>query len=168
MSFAKVSGTPNIITFSYDMLDMFNSVSLRTTYRSNMVRNQENEAQHDDIAISQQEKDIVKEFLAQAAYEIFSELFKLAEGVTTSISVGTGCVSGQLIIGSIVDEDAYNDNVLPAIDSKIENCLRYFVMAEWYSSTGMKDDGTENYQKYRSNLSKMKNLTFQLRKPTMS
>jgi hypothetical protein len=168
MSNSKVSGTPNTIRFYYDMLALFNSVSLRTTYRSNTVKNQEGESQHDDLAISQDEKDIVKEFLYEAAYEIFSNLFKIAEGVATSISVGSSCTTGQLVQGYIVDYDAYNDNVLPAIDSSIENCLRYFVLTKWFKIVGLKDEAAESYVDYRSNLSKMKNQTFQLRKPSMS
>jgi hypothetical protein len=160
MSNSKVSGTPNTIRFYYDMLALFNSVSLRTTYRSNTVKNQEGE--------SQDEKDIVKEFLYEAAYEIFSNLFKIAEGVATSISVGSSCTTGQLVQGYIVDYDAYNENVLPAIDSSIENCLRYFVLTKWFKIVGLKDEAAESYVDYRSNLSKMKNQTFQLRKPSMS
>lgn len=168
MSFTKVSGNPNKIDFKYDIFSMYNSVSLRTTYRANMFKNQEGEAQLDDVAITTSEKDIVLELAKQATYEVFSELFKIADGISGSITVPATVTSGSFIIGSILDNAAFNNNVLPAIDSKIENCLRYYIMSEWYSMAGMKEDSTESYAKYKSNLIRMKNLSFQLRKPLMS
>lgn len=224
---AENAGEPAKIRFYYETDDLFNSVSLRTTYRANMVRTQDGEAQLDDIAISQDERDIMEEFLADAVYELCAELFKITEGVDLSVFVDSNIVRADDDMESaatssnhtdaasapsppvvdtiyhvttawgayeiddyirctvaspaayeymnvtasgfeIKDNAAFNANLLPSIDKKIEACLRYYIMKEWYGSTGLQADMQLNQQLYRQNLVKMKNLTFQLRKPLMS
>lgn len=233
MSFEKLSaaaenvGEVAKIRFYYPTDKIFNSVSLRTTYRANMVKTQEGESQLDDVAISQDEKDIILEFLADAMYEISSEIFKITEGVDMSVFVdsvkvkalsngnspvatanhtdaavvpaspvkdtvyhvtaawgdyaiddyllctnATGPVFEKLNVVSsgceIRDNASFNANLLPSIDKKMEACIRYYIMKEWYGSTGLQADMQLNQSMYKQNLIKMKNLTFQLRKPLMS
>lgn len=220
---ALAAGEPAKIRFYYTTDKLFNSVSLRSTYRANMTKNGEGESQLDDIAISQDEKDIVRDFLADAAYEIAAELFKITEGVNSSVFVdapvilngvaGTGDVTdaatapttgnvgdvfkvtedfGTFVVGDkivITDNDpavvlakgdveatgfevkdnaAFNQNLIPSLDRKIEACIRYYILREWYASTGMQNDMVLNAQMYKANMIKVKNLTFQLRKPLMS
>ncbi len=154
------------IKFSYEIEKMFNSISLRTSYKAKSVKDDTGESQLDDIALSQDEKDIMKEFLADGVYEIFTKLFKITEGVSESIFFDTGIPKSYG--GSIKDNEAFNVNLLPAIDKKIERALRYFVLSDWYSSVSLKNDAEENYAKYRRTAIEMNNLTFQLRKPLMS
>lgn len=216
------AGTPNVgepakIRFFYPTDSVFNSVSLRSTYRANMTKTADGESQLDDVAISQDEKDIMKEFMAEAVYDVAAELFKITEGITLSVFVdsqitlaaGIGTPTnaatqpsspvsnalyavttawGGFAVGTIVkyvgttfvnvspvasgfeirDNAAFNANLLPSLDKKIENCIRYAILREWYASTGMLNDMKINADMAKANMQKVKNLTFQLRKPLMS
>ena len=176
MSFEKIAAAgadPAMIRFYYPTDDIFNSVSIRSTYRAKMVKDNQGESQLDDIAISQDEKDIVKEILEQAVYDIFGELFKITESVDnpiffdasiTLVNTSTVVASG----GLIKDNAAFNTNVLPNIDKKVLNAIRYYILSEWYVSNSMADDAKLNWEKYRDYLRQVKNLTFQLRKPLMT
>ena len=236
-----IGSNPAKIRFSYDTDFLFNSVSLRSTYRGKNVKNTGGESQLNDVALSQDEKDIIKEFLSQAIYDVFGDLFKITEVVddsiffdvntvedvltgTVTVSAGAAAVVGvntlfltELYVGSsikiaseyftvgaiaddtnltlsanhvagaaavaaytgiasankrsggdIEDKEAFNVNLLPNIDKKIENSLRYFILAEWYGAVGMGEDLTLNYNTYLRYKLDMNNLTFQLRKPLMS
>lgn len=221
---AETAGESAKIRFSYETDKIFNSVSLRTTYRANMTKNQEGESQLDDIAISQDERDIMIEFLADGVYEIAAELFKITEGINLSVFVNKAIVSsdglgasgadatpapatttpvapevgdaytvtttawGGFAVGDVViytasgfirlnqtasgfeikDNSVFNANLLPSLDKKIEACIRYYIMREWYGSTGMQNDMVLNASLYKANVIKVKNLTFQLRKPLMT
>ena len=170
---AAVDTKPAMVRFYYETEKIFNSVSIRSTYRAKMVKDNQGESQLDDVAISQDEKDIIKEILEQAIYDIFGELFKITESVddpvffdseVTLVDASKVTASG----GLIKDNDAFNKNVLPNIDKKIENCIRYYILSEWYVSASMGDDATLNFNRYRDYLRQVKNLTFQLRKPLMN
>ena len=178
MSYAKFAATtgtnaePAKIRFWYTTDELFNSVSLRSTYRANMVRNKEGEAQLDDVAISQDEKDIMIEFLKEAIYDVSAELFKITEGIAVStfanISMTINSVATICSGFEIKDNVAFNANLLPNLDQKIENTIRYSILREWYASVGMETDVQINAVMAQKNMSKVKNLTFQLRKPLMS
>ena len=161
---------PAKIRFDYTTDEIFNSVSLRSTYRANMTKLADGESQLDDIAISQDELDIVKEFLAESVYDIAAELFKITEGISLSVYVDTVLTDATLASNGfeIKDNAAFNANLLPSLDKKIENTIRYSILREWYASTGLLNDMKINQDMARANLIKVKNLTFQLRKPLMS
>lgn len=227
MSFDKLNATadpvaPASIRFLYPTDRIFNSVSLRTSYRANMIKDQKGEAQLDDIAISSQEKDIVLEFLADAIFELSTAIFKLTDGIdastffdtlvkltyngvliddanftdaavepvapnegdkfTVTVAWGAWAVGDKLIYlngefvkvtvkasgFSIRNNEAFNSNVLPSLDKKLESCIKYFVMREWYGSVGLDNDMKIAHEMFMQNFVKVKNLTFQLRKPLMT
>lgn len=177
MAFKKIAAAgaePAMVQFAYATDDLFNSVAIRSTYRAKMVKDGAGESQLDDVAISQDEKDIVREILEQAIYDVFGELFKITESVDSPIFFDADTVLGatgdavKASGGLIKDNQAFNANVLPNIDKKIENCLRYYVLAEWYVSASMASDAELNWGKYKDYLRQVKNLTFQLRKPLMT
>lgn len=162
---------PATIRFYYPTDYIFNSLNLRTTYRAKMVKNQAGESQLDDVAISQDEKDIVNEMCKQAVYDIFSELFKITEGVVDpiffNISINTVAAPTVPVVasgGSIVNYDAYPMSILENIDMKIENCIRYYILSEWYVMCALVDDAKLNTARYQKYLTEFKNLTFSLRK----
>lgn len=168
------SEAPAQIRFYYPTDNIFNSVHIRTSYRAKNIKNQAGESQLDDIAISLQEKDMVVEILEQAIYDIFVKMHKIvAESVAnpyfineeiTLVNTNTTIASGSVI----EDNDAYIHSLLPNIDKKIENCIRYYVLSEWYVSVSLAEDAALNRQKYLEYLTETSNLTFQLRKKLMS
>lgn len=66
---------------------------------------------------------------------------------------------------SIADNTLFNSKILPSLDKKLKNCIKYFIMREWYGSVGLKEDLISNDAMYRMNLIAMKNLVHELRKP---
>ena len=176
MSYANIAATsdpvePAKIRFFYTTIALFNSLNLRTHYRAKMIKDGAGESQIDDAAISQDEKDIVKELLEEGAYDLGAEMFKIAQGVSNSIFFDdtlTAVLDAESSGFELLDNAAYNSNLLPAIDKKFLNCLRYFCLRGWYSIIGSAEDVKANDIMYQTNLSRLKNLTFQLRKPTMS
>ena len=254
---AAAGGDIAKIRFHYGTDDLFNSLSLRTSYRAKMIKDSGGNSQLDDIAISQDELDITKELLKSGTAKIGLKMFKIAQGVTdsifyndvltnedavatvtgTPIAGGTGYVEGDVltlvdilgtaigatvtVIGEtggvidtvslttkgsgyvvetanttggtgtgatiaiatiadnnllsvasygfhIVDNSAYNTNVLPALDEEIKNCLREYCLKEWYSIVGASDDLAIHLNLFNISMMEMSNLTFQLRKPTMA
>ena len=69
---------------------------------------------------------------------------------------------------SIVDNNSFNENVLELIQTKMENCIKYYIMREWYGSLALEKDMAANDAMYKSRLTEMKNLTHELRKPLMT
>jgi hypothetical protein len=251
------------IRFYYATEDIFNSLDLRSHYRANAIKDTAGNPQLDEMAISQDEYDIVKELLKEVVYDVGAIMFKIAQGVSNSVffdtiitnplipntiatytlsSGGTNYTVGDIItvvqsggaangkflvltvdaggiiltisqteVGSnysedtglattvnrgsgagatiditgiqdiaaaaaftdnssgfeLVDKAAYNQNLLPAIDKKFENCLRYFCLRGWWGIVGSANDVVENDKLFHENLMSLRKLTFQLRKAVM-
>lgn len=174
MSYAKVAAAgeePAKIRFYYGTDDLFNSLSLRTHYRAKMIKDGAGKSQLDDIALSQDEKDIFKELLKDGVNKLGAALFKIAQGVANSIFFDSD-LSATLAAKSsgfeILDKEAYNSNLLPVIDSDIRNALRYYCLREWYGVVGSSEDVKTQDILFVGAQEDMINHTFQLRKPTMS
>ena len=88
MSYERIDATDDTVAkirFYYTTDKIINSVRLRSAYRAKSVKNDAGESQLDDVAISQDEKDMVLEMLEQAVYDIFGEMFKITDGVDDPI-----------------------------------------------------------------------------------
>lgn len=88
MSYEKITAKglePAKIRFYYSIETLFNSLSLRTTQRANSVKDQKGDVMLDDVAISQDELDIIKELIKSAVHRIGARMFKIAQGVNNSI-----------------------------------------------------------------------------------
>jgi hypothetical protein len=181
MSYEKIeavtggSPSPAMISFYYEFDKLFNSAILRTGYRAKNVKDQGGNAQIDDFMLSPDEKSIVKEYLEQGLYDTAGELFKITGGVKDPIffdvdytPVGSTELESKVCGFKILDNVNYNENVVGNIDKKILNCLRYYILREWYISTSMTADAQIAEAQFKEYLTKMKNLSFELRKPLMS
>lgn len=165
------SEEPAKIRFKYSTESIINSLELRTHYRAKMIKDGNGESQLDDFAISTDERDIVKEMLEEGIYEIGTAFFKMAQGVDNSIFFDDNLSEelDELSNGfEILNHEAYNANLLPAIDKKILSCIRYFCLKEWWTAVASPNDVSTNTEKYNQLLRDLKNLTFQFRKRTMS
>ena len=175
---AAVTGPPAIpatVKFYYSSDKLFNSLALRTSMRANVIKDTKGETQLDDYSISQSEKSVVREMSEQAVFDVFSKMFKITEGVTSPIFIETSVTpSGQGAVaviasgGSIKDNASFDANVLLNVDKKIENCIRYYILSEWYLMAAMFDDAKINRERYQSYVVELKSLLLQLRKPLMS
>jgi hypothetical protein len=143
MSYEKITAKglePAKIRFYYSVLDLFNSLSLRTTQRANSIKDQKGDVMLDDVSISQDEMDIVKELIESAINRIGAVLFKIAQGVSNSffhnsklalintisavtiVEGGTGYVVGDMLSiedgtasGGVVKVSTVADGVVTAV-----------------------------------------------------
>ena len=171
MSFTRMvalGAEPTKIRFNYTPAEIYNSVSLRTTYRANSIKNTEGEAQIEDLAISPDELDFVNEMLCEAIYDVAPEIFKTLDGLliyTNTILAGATLPSYGFEIKSY---PTYNFTILPALDKKIENLIRYTILRDWCQSIGNPNDLVIYAANIKTNLLKIKNLVFSLRKMQMT
>lgn len=167
---AASGSNPATVRFYYDTDKIFNSLSIRTTYKA---KNIAEGVKEDEISISEMELEIVKEHLEQSVFEIFGEIFNLTDGVDNQIFFDTSFTpSGGIAIkasgGLIKDNSVFDQNTLLNIDKKIENCIRYYILSEWYVICGLADDVKLNYEKYIQTLGQLKSLVLKLRKPILN
>lgn len=165
---------PKTIVFYYLTDNVFNSVSLRSTMRARSVLDKEGEAQLDQVAISPDEKAFVLEALKEVIGNVFGSMFKITDTITENPFhvnedyTPSGKPAGKYSWGVIVDNQAFNAALLQNIDNKIENCIRFFILTEWYIVCGLGDDAKLNLGKYMEYLKEAKNLTYELRRPLMT
>ena len=168
------SPVPATINFYYEIEKLFNSVSIRTAYRAKMTKDQQGESQLDDIQLTSQERSIFLEFLEMVTFDTFGELFKITESVKEPIffNINYTPLSPAVAVlccgAKILDNENYSLNILQNLDKKIENCLRYGTLREWAISTSQLEDAKINEAQYKEYIRKVKNLSFELRKPLMT
>ena len=179
MGYQKVAATtspvvPATIQFYYSSDSMFRFVKLRSSFRARAVKDQAGNAQLDDISISNDEKTLVLHFLRESIENIFMLFRKVSDTITekpTAVDINfipTGGTEGKYSVGKVIDNNAYDPSILQIIDTKIENCIQYFIMSEWYLICGMENDAKINALKYQEYLKEINNLSFELRRPLLT
>ena len=118
-------------------------------------------------------KSIFLDILEQIVFDTFGELFKITESVKEpiffNVSYTPHSASAIVCCGAkILNNSNYSLNILQNLDKKIENCLRFGTLREWAISTSQMEDAKINEAQYKEYLRKVKNLSFELRKPLMS
>lgn len=169
--------TEGNITFYYDSDKLFNDVSLMSAY---MTKNLQSEAGSlmDEFNISDDEKDVFGVCVRQTLPNIYETMMKITSGVANafedSVEVSaaeeTGLMreAGTYIEFNIQDNDAYNENVLSLIDATLLNCLKYGVLAEFYSICVNGDLYRMAQDKFTTSLFQLKQRLFQLKKKVVS
>lgn len=144
------------ITFSYSNDELFNDVSLLSSY---MVKNMVFEAGPalDEFVITDDEKDVWKVCLKQALPNIYEALLKISSGVTDAFNDNVEVGSKKYLQIKIKDNKEYNTNVLSIVESTLRDCINYGTLVEYYSINI--NDGLLNLAKGKFN-----NYMFQLNK----
>lgn len=170
----KTEGT---ITFFYDSKGLFNDVSLMSAY---MTKNLSNEGGSlmDEFNISDDEEDIYKACVRQTLPNIYETMMKITSGtadafndeveVATTETNGLKREKGTYIEFTIVDNKEYNTNVKNLVDATLLNCLKYGILAEFYSICVNMDLYKIAQDKFTANLFQLKKRLFQLKKKSVS
>lgn len=150
-----------IITFSYPNDSLFNDVRLLSAY---MTKNLATESGSllDEFCITEDEEEIYNECLKNTVPNIYEVVMGLVTCIEDAISYDNG------VSISLRDNHAYNVNVLTLIDSTLNNCLKYGVLAEYYSICVNADLYSIAKNKLDTNLSQLKQRLFQLKKKSVS
>lgn len=114
------------IKFSYKADDLFNDVGLISAFMAKNLQNEKGSLL-DEFAITSDERELFDMCVKQALPNIFDEMLKMSSCVT-----GIEAKDGNIIL-SFMDNNLYNDNALTLVDMTIYDCLKYGVLAEFYS-----------------------------------
>lgn len=165
------------ITFYYNSDGLFGDVSLMSAYMTKNLAN-ESGSLMDEFNISDDEKDIYKVCVRQTLPNIYETMMKITSGidnafedevtVSTQESDGLKRSAGTYIELTMQDNEAYNSNVLSLVDATLLNCLKYGVLAEFYSICVNADLYRLANDKFTANLFQLKKRLFQLKKKSVS
>ena len=164
MAIIKTAGTPNTITFRNTADALFNIVGLKTMYRAKNIKDEKGTSLIDDFAMSQDERDAFNEFLKTAANMVFKTVLKITKGVADAIVVDV--VANVDVI--IIDNAAYNQNILTYVDNLIKESLIIKIMSEWYKTCGLDSEFQKAEAEFIQSKNELVNGLFELRKPQIS
>ena len=165
------------ITFYYDSDKLFNDVSLMSAYMTKNLAGDKG-SMMDEFNISDDEKDIYAVCVRQTLPNIYETMMKITAGIDnafddevkidTTESDGLKRPAGTYIEFSMQDNDAYNENVLNLVDATLLNCLKYGVLAEFYSICVNGDLHRLAQDKFTTSLYQLKQRLFQLKKKVVA
>lgn len=161
MSTTVVEGTSIKFKYTYD--ELFEVVSLVTNEIAVTMLDGEGMPLVDEYGISDDEQYTVRQKMYDGANEIFEKFIKITSGLTDSVkleSTGVEC--------SIKDKQAYNANVLAAIDRLVKNALCNYIIKEWFIDKKVADHAEIYSLKYVKNIKDILKRSVQLRKPTIT
>ena len=156
----KVDAITNTIIFEYEVADLFNNVSLKTSYKSRMISDDGRIV--DDLTMLDDDQDAFRANILKILADIYERIVKLTSSITDAYALSDTSVTIKL-----QNNDAYNENVLDIVDASIYECLETGSMKEWYSICGKVDFEQEYTNKYITALRLLSNRMFQLKKKTI-
>lgn len=148
------------ILFQYALDDLFNNVSLKSSYKARVVSDDKRVA--DDMSMLDDDKDAFRINLQKILPDIYERIVKLTSSVDNAYTVDQTNVAIR-----VQNNDAFNGNVLDVVDASIYDCLEMGSLKEWYSICGKMDYEQEYAVKYNAALSLLSNRMFQLKKKTI-
>lgn len=151
-----------VITFTYGSDDTFNDVGLLSAYMTKVLA-KEKGASMDDLAISEDERDVYDVCVKQALPNIYEVVVKITSGVEDAFKSEDGN-----IVFNIRDNESYNSNVLTIVDETLHTCLKYGILAEFYSVNPNADLQRISLAKYADSIAQLKQRLFQLKKKAIS
>lgn len=156
----KIDKENDLIVFQYDISDLFNNVSLKSSYKSRFVS--EDGRVVDEMTLMDDDRDAFEANLQRILADIYERIIKLTSAVDDAYSTEEGNISIKM-----QNNDAYNTNILGLVDASIYDCLEAGSMKEWYSVCGKTDYEQEYAAKYTAALSLLSSRMFQLKKKSI-
>lgn len=157
-----INNESGVIKFSIGSDELFNDVSLLSSYMTKNVVMDGGSAM-DEFIISEDEKDVFDVCVEQTMPYIYEAMLKITNGVDNAFNKTVGEISF-----SVVDNSEYNDNVLTLVDATIRDCMKYGVLAEFYSINTNVDLYTLAKNKHAENMRLLQQRLFQLKKKSIS
>lgn len=175
---AIVTGPPIVpakVRFYYEIERLFNSASMRTNLRANVIKDEKTgETQEDIYAINESERNALTDFMSIGIKKIASKVLRVLAGFTDPVFIETtftpaGASTAIIASGVIILDNAkYVNDVLNAIDNEFENALRYYILEQWYIFCAMEKDAALNQLLHSNSIKELSKLMLQLRKPLAS
>lgn len=192
--YAKIAASgddPKKIVFIYNRDTLFNDVSLMSNYMAKNLATKDGNSLTDEFAISDDESDLVEVSIRATLPDIYEAMTKITTAVVPAFEDDENINSGgsgtplQVTIGKdiagndvkvpyghyvefyILDNDAYNANVLTMVDASLYNCLKHGVLKEFYSTVVQADFFKICADRFVGELFKLKQRLFQLKKKSV-
>lgn len=156
----KIDTDSNTIQFQYAIADLFNNVSLKSSYKSRVVS--EDGRVVDDMTMLDDDIDAFKANIQKLLADIYERIVKLTSSVENAYSI-----TDTHVTITIQNNDSFNSNVLDIVDASIYDCLETGSMKEWYSVCGKGDWEQDYAAKYVAALQLLSNRLFQLKKKSI-
>lgn len=150
------------IAFSYNSDELFNDVSLVSAYMTKNIITDSGTAL-DEFAISEDERDVFEVCVKQTLPSIYETLMKMSSGIEDAFKY-----ENKIIEFNIVDNSAYNRNVLKLVESTLLECMKYGVLTEFYSMNMNATLQQASQRKFADYLLLLNQRLFQLKKKTVS
>lgn len=169
--------TNGTLVFHYYTDDLFDRVNALSLYKGLAVKNQNGEANIDEVAMTAGERDAFNIFMPTAATKVFSLVQKMTNSVDNALIIndivpfGDASDSDQESQYAVIVEDneAYNENTLIQVDKGILDMLTYHCLSDWYELKNLDNEAAKMLAKYNEMRLEMTNKRlFDLRKPLLS
>lgn len=162
--FSKITAStdpisPAKVVFKQTISTLFDSVSFQSTYMTKNMVNKEGQSIGEEYAMSEDERDAFTLSLDVVASDIFEIFLKQTSGVNDAYSIS----SSEISI-SILDNNAYNSNVLTLVDMAIKECIVSGCLKEWFITCSHADLIKLSNEKYFIAKELLKRRLFQLKK----
>jgi len=188
---AASASEKNKILFYYNRDTLFNDVSLMSNYMAKNLSTKDGNALTDDYAISDDERDLVQVAIRATLPDIYESMAKITNAVipafdddvqeygpdaTTGQRKTTGediqeneitIPAGHYVEFTLLDNGAYNANVLTMVDASLYNCVKHGTLKEIYSTIVNPDFFKLCADRFVAELFKLKQRLFQLKKKSV-
>lgn len=184
--YAKIAAAgddPAKIVFLYNRDTLFNDVSLMSNYMAKNLATKDGNALTDEYAISDDEKDLVNVSIRATLPDIYEAMTKITTAVvpafddcktenagTIGKDIGNNNVTltaGDYVEFYIMDNAAYNANVLTMVDASLYNCIQFGVLKEVYTRIVQPEFFQKSAERFVAELFKLKQRLFQLKKKSV-
>lgn len=164
MAHEKIAATtvpvaPAMVEFSYETANLFDTVSLQSTYMTKQMVTGAGVNIGEDYALSEDERDAFNLSLDITMSEIFEIFLKQTSGIQDAYSITESEVKV-----TILDNNAYNNNVLTLVDMAIKDCIVAGCLKGWFEVCSHADLFKMSSDKYFMSKEILKRRLFQLKK----
>lgn len=164
---AATSSAPAKIQFYYNRNTVFNEVSLMSNYMAKNLATKDGNSLTDEYAISDDEHDLVDICIRAALPDIYEAMTKITNLVADAFKDDVTVSGNPCVSFTILDNDAYNDNVLSVVDASLENCVKFGTLKEIYSTLPQPEFFNSCSNRFVGELFKLKQRLFQLKKKSV-
>lgn len=158
MAYEKDSGT-STIRFFYTRELLFNNASLRSSYKSLCLSDQQGNYMGEPYTLSDDERDAFDVCVDTVVADVYDMVLKMTSGVADAFVADSTQVAFK-----IRDNQGYNENALKNLDVGVKNALVNGILREWYDLCAKPDFRAEYAVKYQAAMNALRTPLFQLRK----
>lgn len=161
--------TNHKIKFYYKRDVLFNEISLMSNYMAKNINTKDGNSLTDDYAISDDDKDLADVCIRATLPDIYEAMTKITYSVTNAFDDDETVGSDEhCVVFTLMDNEAFNANVLTMVDASLNNCIKYGTLREIYSTITQPEFYNVCTTRFIGELYKLKQRLFQLKKKSVT